>query len=224
MSVDPLPPDVQAARKARINSDIIELCSKPTGVHTTPTARGIGLYTHVAGPKTANRNPHHHFADRDDGEVALLPLGGPRKAAPSKPREPPYKELAALYKELQDAVKAEEKIYDDLGAAAGARGDAENDAYRMSLDTLKKKYGDVNASVPESVHSENRRYSEISGTTNDEAPKRRKVSFAQLSEMRRESAASVPTATRDADPERRGSGSRMGNDYDVYRDPRRRRR
>jgi hypothetical protein len=221
MSVDPLPPDVQAMRKARINTDIIKLCSKPISVYLQPTAHGIGLYTHVAGPKTAKRNPHHYFADKDDGEVALLPLGGPGKIVPSKLREPPPKEVTAIYKVLQDAVKAEEKIWDDQRAAADARGDAVDEAYKMPLDTLKKKYGDVNTPIPESAHQDKRRHSEVSSTANTAASKERKDSFAQLSEFQRQSTTDVQKVT---DTARRGSGSRAGNEYDVYRDPRRQRR
>ena len=220
MSVDPLPPDVQAMRKARINTDIIKLCSQPIPVNSQPTARGIGLYTHVAGPKTAKRNPHHYFADRDDGEVALLPLGGPGKIVPSKLREPPHKEVTAIYKMLQDAVKAEEKTWNDQRAAANARGDAVNEAYKMPLDTLVKKYGDFNTSISKSAHQGKRRHSKVSSTANDNALKKWKARFAQLPELQRQNPTDVQKVT---DSGRRGSGSRAGNEYDVYRDPRRRR-
>ncbi|KAF2633259.1 hypothetical protein BU25DRAFT_405180 [Macroventuria anomochaeta] len=230
MSAEPLPPDVQAARKARINSDIIKLCSKPIPLYSHPTAHGIGLYTHVAGTKTVARNPHSAFADKRDGEVALLPLGGPKKIVPSKLHEPPNKELAAIYKELQDAVKAEEKIWSDMRVAADERGEAPNDAYRMSLDTLKKKYGDVNAPPPESAMSQRdskqqdkRRHSEVTGIPSGEAPKKKRVGFASQSELQRQST-DASMRERNSDAERRGSGSRAGNEYDVYRDPRRQRR
>ncbi|KAF3053671.1 hypothetical protein E8E11_010874 [Didymella keratinophila] len=135
--------DVQPTRKARVNSDIVKLCSTKRSMWARPSAQSIGMFTHVAGVKTVSKNPHASFCDQVDKEVALLPISGPRKVAPGKTREPPTRELAALYKELQDAVKAEEKIFEDQRAAAEGRGEAPN-AYNMSLDTLKSKYGTVN--------------------------------------------------------------------------------
>lgn len=227
MGADSVPPDVQTARNARINSDIVKLCSSRVPMWAHPSAKGIGLFTHVAGPKIMPKNPHVSYSDQVDREVALLPLGGPKKIVPSKTREPPNKALAAIYKELQDAVRAEEKIWSDMRAAAEERGDAPKDAYRMSLDTLKQKYGGVNDPVPERSTSrpqDKRRHSEIAGSTNDEAKKKRRVSFAPALELRRQSVGSMSSTGRDTDAERRESGSRASNDYDVYRDPRRQRR
>lgn len=153
-----------------------------------------------------------------------MPLGGPRKVAPSKTRESPNKELAALHKELQDAVRAEEKIFNDGRAAAEERGEAPKDAYNMSLDALKSKYGTIND--PPSTMSmasrskDKRRHSEHTGSTMDEAAKKKtRASFAPGVDVRRHSIGSVSSTG----TERRGSGS-TANDYDIYRDPRRQRR
>ncbi|KAF1363879.1 hypothetical protein EJ07DRAFT_172781 [Lizonia empirigonia] len=225
MSTDQLPPDVQAARKARINSDIIKLCSiKP--IYINPTAQGIGLYTHVAGPKTASQNPHFEYADNANGEVALLPLGGPRKIVPSnRPREPLREEVAAVYKELQDAVKAEEKIWSEMRAAADAKGKNVRDAYTMSLDTLKEKYGLVNTPQPESANQPTaqryqRRHSEASSVADSGALKRLKTSNAPPSDLQRQNPRTSNGGAQ-TKPERRPSATATGNTYEASRDPRR---
>jgi hypothetical protein len=228
MGGDPVPPDAEAARKVRINSSIITLCSTRRPIYAHPSSQGIGLFTHVAGVKTVPKNPHSALCDQVDKEVALLPLGGPRKIAPSRTREPPNKALAALYKQLQDAVRAEEKIFNDQRAAAETRGEAPKDAYKMSLATLRDKYGGINdAPVETSVPSRpepKRRHSEHASSTADEtAKKKRRVSFAPEVELQRQSISSVSSTGRDAEAERRGSGS-SANNYDAYRDPRRQRR
>lgn len=228
MSATPVHPEAHAVRKARINSDIVKLCASPRPLWTHPSAQGIGLFTHVAGTKTVPRNPHLSFGDQVDKEVALLPLGGPKKIAPSKTREAPDEELAALYRELQDAVVAEETIYNDQRAAAEERGEAPKDAYRMSLDTLKKKYGGVNDPPPEmsipSTSREKRRHSDLASSENDSTAKRKsRVTFAPEVESRRQSISSMSSASRETDGERRGSGSKPSNssDHNPWRDPRR---
>jgi len=186
-----------------------------------PSAQGIGLFTYVAGVKTVSKNPHASFCDQVEKEVALLPIGGPRKVAPSRIRKPPNKEL-------QDAVRAEEKIFEEQRAAAEGRGEAPKDAYTMSLDTLKQRYGTVNeppqtTSIPSipSRCKEKRRHSEFPSSIIDDLvkKKKRRVSFAPEVDARRHSISSVSSTG----TERRGSGS-TANDYDVYRDPRRQRR
>ena len=224
---DNVQPDDEAARKARMNSDIVKLCSTKRPMCAHPSAQGIGLFTHVAGVETVSKNPHASYCDQVDKELALLPIGGPRKAAPSKTREPPNQELAALYNELQDVIKAEEKILKDQRAAAEERGEAPKDAYHMSFDTLKSKYGSVKD--PPSTMSmvsrpkDKRRHSEHTGsigsTMDEAAKKKRRVSFAPEVDIRRRSISS----TSSTGTERRGSGS-TANDYDAYRDPRRQRR
>ncbi|KAJ4362608.1 hypothetical protein N0V95_001413 [Ascochyta clinopodiicola] len=227
MGTNPLSPDTQAARQVRIDSDIIKLCCRPEPPYTIPTVHGIGLFTHVAGPKLVQQNPQGIYADRNDGEVALLPLGGPHKIVPSKLREPPNEEVAAIYQELRDAVQAEEKIWNDMRAAAEAKGEPVNDAYKISLDTLKKKYGDIDTPTPESTklqqdhpHQDKRRYSEAAGTVPNEVLKRRKVSFAQHSEARRQST-DVSMGGIGMRVERQENAGKGGNMYEAHRDPRR---
>ncbi|KAH6642814.1 hypothetical protein C7974DRAFT_386206 [Boeremia exigua] len=227
MSNGPLPPDVQAVRKARWNSDMIKLCSTPKGIHTHPTAQGIGLYTHVAGPKTTRMNPHFASADSVDGEVALLTLGGPRQIRARRYREPPNAELMALYKELQDAVQAEEKIWSDQRIEAEKAGNSTKGVYRMSLDTLNKKYGDINArSAADAIPQVNdgdrdtRRHSGAATTTTGGSSRERRVSFASQPDSRRQTIGDILAARRNSISERRGSIS--SNEYHEDRDPRRR--
>lgn len=227
-----LPPESQDTRQARINSDIIKACSI-NPIYIKPTARGIGLYTHVAGPKTASQNPHYAYTDNFDGEVALLPLGGPKSAGRDchTNREAPHKDVAAVYRELQDNVAAEEKIWADMRAAAEARGGKVEDAYVMSLATLRGKYCRVGtqtqtqATAPESVapkdaQTEKRRHSAISSVDDDEASKRRRVSLVSQDELRRQSLGSNMGAWQ-TDSQRRGSAGKTGNTYEAGRDPRR---
>ncbi|KAJ4378846.1 hypothetical protein N0V86_005719 [Didymella sp. IMI 355093] len=228
MGGDPVPPDAEAARKARINSSIITLCSTRRPMHAHPSAQGIGLFTHVAGIKTVPNNPHSALCDQVDKEIALLPLGGPKKIAPSRTREPPNKALAALYKELEYAVRAEEQIFNDQKAAAEDRGEAPKDTYKMSLATLRKKYGSLNdppaeMSIPSRPKDKRRHSAYASSTADETAKKKRRVSFAPEVDLRRPSTSSVSSTGRDAEAERRGSGS-TANNYDAYRDPRRQRR
>lgn len=190
-----------------------------------PSAQGIGLFTHVAGIKTVTNNPHASLCDQVDKEVALLPIGGPRKIAPSKIRESPNKELVALYKELQDAVRAEEKIFEKQRAVAEERGGMPKGAYRMPFDTLKKKYGTIIEPplvIPPlgQPQGERRQSENTGGTTDEPTKKKRKVNFAPESESRRHSISSMSSTG----TEKRGSGSSTANDYDVHRDPRRQRR
>ncbi|KAJ4992778.1 hypothetical protein SVAN01_01824 [Stagonosporopsis vannaccii] len=225
MSAEAMPPDVRAARKARFNSDIIELCSTPLVTHSCPIAQGIGLYTHVAGPKTATLDSHLEFVDSTDREIALLPLGGPSKIQPNKFREPLDKELAALYKQVEDAVKTEEKIWHDQRMAAVERGEPVGEAYRMTLDTLKKKYGHVVAFPPTSAalpqyrgDLDARKHLEASGCTNSGPSKDSRVSFTTVPELRRKSTGNLAMPGRNSNVERRGSGSI--NMYNQDRDPR----
>ncbi|KAJ4313284.1 hypothetical protein N0V94_007010 [Neodidymelliopsis sp. IMI 364377] len=226
MSNDALPPDAQAANKARINNDIIKFCSTPVPLYCTPSARGIGLYTHVAGPGTVSQNPHYKFASAPGGEIALLPLGGLHKAVPGEPQVSSDGEVTALYKELQDSVKAEEKIWEDMRNAAEARGESAKDAYTITLELLQTKYGSVQTEEgdvrPRLDHSrqDKRRRSEPTNEASDgEAPKKRKtISLAELS-IRRSSADATTDGT-NLDAERRDSASRPRNFYEADRDPR----
>jgi hypothetical protein len=228
MSNDAVPPDVQAVNKARINNDIIKFCSMPAPLYCTPSARGIGLYTHVAGPGIVSQNPHYDFASASGGEIALLPLGGPRKAVPSKPQVSSDGEVTALYKELQDAIKAEEKIWEDMRNAAEARDESAKDAYTITLKLLQTKYGSAQTEEEDArpqldhIRQDKRRRSEPTNETSDgEAPKKRRtISLAELS-LRR-SSADATTGGTNVDAERRGSASRPRNFYEADRDPRRR--
>lgn len=207
MSSDLVPPDVRAVRKARMNSNIIKLCSTPKVASVGPVAQGIGLYTHIAGPKTATLSLDSESIDNTDREVALLPLGGPDKIQPNKFREPLNMELAALYKEMQDAVKAEEETWHDQRLAAIEKCEQPRD--ETSFSTLKKKYG---ASVSATLQHydkdrDPRRRSVVVENTNAEVAKKRRVSFAPEPEPRRKSTGNVFMPYRRPNAERRESVS-----------------
>ena len=68
------PPAIDA-ESGRINSKILELCSKPAPANTNPTLIGVGLYTHVAQPRK-DSNPAL--------KLEFLPLGGLNKVQSTK--------------------------------------------------------------------------------------------------------------------------------------------
>jgi hypothetical protein len=120
--VGPLPLDVEEARKARVNRDLINLLNAPAKSNGPTTIQGIGLYTHVAAPKSAE-------SEKPSNPV-FLPIGGPnRLRMPTDALEPPMgEEVMKVWEELEAAV-------DEEGKHMG-----QND---MALEELKKRYGVV---------------------------------------------------------------------------------
>ncbi|CAO2648184.1 Nn.00g074510.m01.CDS01 [Neocucurbitaria sp. VM-36] len=107
-----LPPDVSAARRTRINNDLIMLFSRPCPSNSKATAQGIGLYTHAGIP-----NPH------------FSPIGGPRRVGRKKGGvEAPMDEgVKSLWREVRDVVDEEEKVLEGTGD--------------VSLEGLRGRYG-----------------------------------------------------------------------------------
>lgn len=198
MSDDSLPPDIQAIRKARMNSEIVKLCVKSKVAHTYPVAQGIGLYTHVVTPKIAIAPSHSESIANTDTKADLLPLGGPRRVQASKFRKPQDKDLELIYKELQDAVKAEEEKWIQQSAAAKGSRKAAKGVYGVSLDSLKEKYGYINEPASTSniaqrgdKGKDSRRSSLTSGITSGVVSRGRTVSFASQPKLRGQSTESV---------------------------------
>ncbi|KAL5115825.1 hypothetical protein ACEQ8H_006320 [Pleosporales sp. CAS-2024a] len=71
-SLCPLPPDVHAVHKARINRELIQLTRLPADGKTS--IQGIGLYTHVAAPQAPG-------ADNNQQIPVFLPVNDIKKAA-----------------------------------------------------------------------------------------------------------------------------------------------
>lgn len=219
--------------EVRINSKILELCSKPAPANTNPTLIGVGLYTHVAQPReNSNSAPKPEF----------LPLGGLHKVQSIRPINQQTQsdiQVAAVYKQLQEALEAEEKIWKKHNDPVGQRRDSSHDTSEPSIATLKKKYGDPVISGAMSKLSirdvsAKRRHSEIAGGSSkaDEPQQKRKMSLADLTELRRKSAGDITKSTGDTgksagdidifgNPKVTRRGSESKNMYDKERDPRR---
>ena len=232
MTTNPSANDAEK-REVRINSRILELCSKPAPDKTNPTLIGVGLYTHVAQPREdSNSAPRPEF----------LPLGGLNKVQSIRPinqQTQPEKQVAAVYKQLQGALEAEEKIWKKHNDPVGQRRDSSHDTSEPSIATLKKKYGDPVISGAMSKLSirdvsAKRRHCEIAGGSSkaDEPQQKRKMSLAELTELRRKSAGDIGKSTGDTgksagdidifgNPKVTRRGSESKNTYDKERDPRR---
>ena len=235
--------DAENGREVRINSKIIELCSKPAPANTSPILIGVGLYTHVAQPsKGSNSAPKPEF----------LPLGGSNKVQSIRPinqQTQPDKEVAAVYKQLQEAIEAEEKLWKRHNDPVGQRRDSSHDTSESSVATLKKKYGDpvTNGATSELAirnSSAKRRHSEIAGGSSkaDEPQQKRKMSLQEITALRRKStggneksiggneksASNIEKSAGNIDifgnPKVARRGSESKNTYDEIRDPRRKKK
>jgi hypothetical protein len=233
------PPAIDA-ENGRINSKILELCSKPAPANTNPTLIGVGLYTHVAQPREdSNSAPKPEF----------LPLGGLNKVQSIRPinqQRQPDKQVAAVYKQLQETLEAEENTWKRHNGPVGQRRDSSHDTSEPSMATLKKKYGDpVTSGAMSELAIRNvstkRRHSEIAGGSSNtiESPQKRKMSLAQITELRRKSAGDIKKSTGDirksagdikknagdldifGNPKVMRRASESKNTYDKERDPRR---
>ncbi len=103
-SITPLPPDVAAARKARMNADLINSLKSTCPPGETPYITGVGLYTHVEGPPP--RAPLYP-GEIPQSQPAFLPVQTPRdgKSRGSQSDEP----VTKLWKELKVAVEEEQE-------------------------------------------------------------------------------------------------------------------
>lgn len=219
MADDPLPFDFEVVRKARVNDSITRLCSKSISPSNHLTLIGTGLYTHVAQRKGLVKDHNSTTADNKAFELHFLPLGGFKGTESSISRQSD-KEVAAVYKELQEAVEAEAKAWKDHKAAA-------HNNTESTLDALTKKYGDLYHKAPATLkpslvirNNSKRKHSKIMGDNGIEPAQKRTASFAPLPEPTRMNNNNVSKTSINTDLVRRGSGS--GNMYDRDRDPRHR--
>jgi hypothetical protein len=130
-----------------------------------------------------------------------------------------------VYKQLQEAIEAEENIWKRHNDPVGQRRDSSHDTSEPSVATLKKKYGDpVTSGAMSELAIRNvstkRRHSEIAGGSSKaiELPQKRKMSLAQITELRRKSAGDLDIF---GNPKVMRRGSESKNTYDEERDPRR---
>jgi len=211
---EPLPPDVDAARKARINSELIEVFRRPCPADATPSIQGIGLYTHVAGPPApALVFPHMKYMQKASNPV-FLQIGGP--AGISKEgnvlEAPISDDVKRAWKDVQEAVDREK--------AHLAHTD-------LDVDSLKERYGalDKNAGAqpklqPHLQHIMDRMQdATMTGIQNTAAGAGQQPNGRRASG---EDGLSRDVTMGGTDEARRGSTSTTwtGNDYEAARDPR----
>jgi hypothetical protein len=123
-----LPPDVEEARKARINAQMIELFERPCPPDTTASVQGIGLYTHVAGPPAPPPLFPHMKYLQQTSNPGFLPTGGPKEISNAGALECPVgDDVKRAWRDVKDAVNEEkrhvaftEKNLDQLKARYGA--------------------------------------------------------------------------------------------------------
>ena len=101
-SSTPLPPDVAAVRKQRMNTDLISAFKRHVPPGTTPYVKGVGLYTHIEGFPSLETplNPQPEF-------FPLCPLPPPGNQIQRSPLPP---DIESLWEELCDVIQQEEQI------------------------------------------------------------------------------------------------------------------
>lgn len=205
---EPLSPDADAPRRARINKDLIEIFRRPCSADARPSMQGIGLYTHVAGPPvTPPQGPHMHYAPRDSNPV-FLHVGGPTGMLRESDvlLAPVGDDVNRAWRAVQQAVDKEVEHV------------AQTD---LDMGSLKERYGalDEKAKGQLSIthpHSRGPAMADIQDTV---AGVDRQVDAQRLSVG---SGVTREVTMTGADEERYSSRSvvRSGNDYEAARDPR----
>ncbi|KAF2878331.1 hypothetical protein BDV95DRAFT_557211 [Massariosphaeria phaeospora] len=102
-----LPPDIDAARRSRIQTDLTNVFHAKRPSHSTepPSLKGMGTYTHV---ELQTLFPHQRHITTNK----FLPLGGPNRARRRHAgvvAELP-KDVQALYNEVREVIEKEEKL------------------------------------------------------------------------------------------------------------------
>ncbi|KAL6708277.1 hypothetical protein ACN47E_003201 [Coniothyrium glycines] len=110
-ATSPVPLDVAAVRKDRMNRELITMFQRPCPPNTVPALQGLGLYTHIEG---------------SDGTPQFLPTKSDTKAQDIADFErEATEEIKSVWSELNEAVRSEERIL-------GSR--------RLSPEELKRRY------------------------------------------------------------------------------------
>lgn len=187
-----LPDDVPAARKRRINNEMIEAARRPCPPDTKPGLQGIGLYTHVAGTVASSLVDKSETAPKF---ISISSEGGPQYGARLEGLISP--EVQAVFRELRDAIDEEEQI---IGHKS------------MTVEQLSIRY--TSLPTPGGNHSSNK-----SPQFGD--PEHDRTQLFQGANSRKASIASdgnVVTSVPD-DGRRLSLGSTTRNTYDPARDP-----
>ena len=214
----PLPPDVAAARKHRINSELVVLFKRPCPPNSNPTAKGIGLYTHVEAPAKTPQFPHERYVKSDP---VFLPIGGARRVGRTGILGAQMSdEIRQVWKDLRDAVDEEEKVTGNAGSSA---------------EDLKERYGGLDVPEKATYHQVETPMRRLQLNDHDSAmqvdstgqhsattpvtPSLEDQRQAWATWLSRGSGLIIdPTSM--ADPKRRDSAPKAGNMYESERDPR----
>lgn len=200
MSIDKpetLPPDVAAARRKRINDEMIEFVRRPCPPNTNPALQGVGLYTHVAGTVASGSVDTSGQAPKFlPIRAEKIPQHGARLEGPISP------EVKAVYRETRDAIAEEEQV-------VGQKS--------LTFEQLKERYTAMPSPSDQQSKEESCQIGE------QEADKAGSIKSMN---SRRTSIASVGDVVMGGMDDRRrmSLGSNACNTYDPARDPRARAR
>ncbi|KAF1844925.1 uncharacterized protein K460DRAFT_416279 [Cucurbitaria berberidis CBS 394.84] len=212
-----LPPDVAEARRTRINHELVTIFKRPCPPNSTPTAKGIGLYTHVAGPVKIPIFPHERYMENDP---EYLPVGGPREVGNKTGLEgQTAEEVKKVWHEVMDAMQEERKVL-------GPR--------KRSARELKERYAALDVPgarapprlealvVPQVAGREDIVAPEHSTTPQSAGLRLTGRRPSGVSGLAHETGATGDVTMGGTEIERRGSGSALksGNQYYPSRDPR----
>lgn len=120
-----LPPDVDAARKNRINSDLINIFRFPCPPETVASMQGIGLYTHHGVPQLPpSQSPHEQMKATNP---KFLPIGGERRMKRGVAIEARISpQVKNVWSEIMQVVNKEEQNLGNLD---------------VDFEQLKERYG-----------------------------------------------------------------------------------
>jgi len=123
----PLPPNVEEARKTRINNELVDILKRPCPPNTKASVQGIGLYTHIEGHPVANPIFPHMKYLQGASKPLFLPIGGPKESSNGNPFGCPMDdEVRRAWGDVREAVNEEKERV--------ASAD-------MDIDQLKDRYG-----------------------------------------------------------------------------------
>ncbi|CBX97011.1 hypothetical protein LEMA_P101420.1 [Plenodomus lingam JN3] len=90
----------------RMNLELLDMLKRPAKLKSKPSAKGIGLYTHIEGVSKPPMLTHERPAK---GEPEFLPIGGPKIVIRNGPRSSALDDdVARLWNEVQRVVRTEE--------------------------------------------------------------------------------------------------------------------
>ncbi|PVI08665.1 hypothetical protein DM02DRAFT_621490 [Periconia macrospinosa] len=197
----PLPPDVAASRKNRLNGDLINLFKRPS---QTPDAKqhsfkGVGLYTHVARPSLPpnTATPSAQRLDQSSPGLDFLPLGGPARNTnrPAIQGELP-EEVRAIYRAISANLEAEAEA---ISRGSNRDPHVKFGTFDLSPSTLQNGPTPVHQQQDVATAAKRPNLDMLGGNA-DEAPARR----ASTDNVTKATSAGGTTYDSSRDPRRRG--------------------